>query len=171
MAEFGIDSLKANLSNPQRPYIFDVLIPVPLGGGASETYQFRVRSSEIPKRGNKVINIPFKQTAGVAVAGALEYDHTWACSFMEGEDRKVFDAIYGWQQLVVNDVAGVGVGDPLYKTDAYLVLLGTDGSTTNKIKMKGIWPSSVDKVALKQGDGDPVEFNVTFTFDSWESAN
>ena len=40
---------------------------------------------------NNPIDIPYKQTAGIEVAGKLKYDHTWTCTFVEGEDKKVFE--------------------------------------------------------------------------------
>ena len=105
MALMGQDSLKANLTNPARSYLWDVLVPVPVGDGDSTTYQVRAQSTQIPGRKNESIAIPYKQTAGVVVAGKLSYDHTWTCEFIEGEDKKVFDAVYSWQQKIVHDIA------------------------------------------------------------------
>ena len=168
MANMGIDSLKTNLTNPARTFLWEVLVPVPIGDGESLTYTLRAQSSEIPSRGNTPINIPFKQTAGVVVAGKLEYDHTWSVTFIEGEDRKVFDAIQSWQQKIVDNVSGVGLGDPLYKADIYLTSITTAGSIFMKIKLKGAWVQKVDKVALSYDAGDgTVKYPVTFGFDSW----
>jgi len=171
MANMGIDSLKNNLTNPARTYLWDVLIPVPIGNGDTTTYTIRAQSSEIPSRSNKPIEIPYKQTAGVWVAGKLAYDHSWSCTFIEGEDKKVFDAIFSWQQLIVHNVAGIGVGDPLYKTDAYITLLKVTGDTFMKLKMKGAWVSNLDKTALSYSNEDTIKYGVTFTFDSVEDAS
>lgn len=172
MANMGVDSLKNNLTNPARTYLWDVLIPVPVGDGDSVTYQIRAQSSEIPSRSNKAIEIPYKATAGIRVAGKLSYgDNTWSCTFIEGEDKKVFDAIFSWQQAIVNNVAGVGVGDPLYKTDAYITLLKVDGTTFMKLKMKGAWISSMDKTTLNYATEDTIKYGVTFCFDNVEDAS
>jgi hypothetical protein len=170
MAEMGIDSLKGNLSNPARSYLWDVVIPVPIGGGESTTYQMRAMSAEIPSRSNDPITIPYKQTAGFVVAGKLKYTHEWSCEFREGEDKKVFDALRGWQQNIVNDAFGVGIGDPLYKTDIYITTLKTDGSIWMKLKLKGCWVSSVDAVTLSYADDGLITYKVKFAFDSWTEA-
>lgn len=171
MAEFGTDSLKANLTNPQREYLWEVLIPAPVGDGTTETFQIRAQSSQVPGRSNPHILVPYKQTAGVAYAGKLKYDHTWECTFIEGEDKKVYDALYSWQQAIVNDVAGVGVGDPLYKTDMYIILQTTAGGDSLKLKLKGAWVEAVAPASLTYSGEGEVRYTVTFVFDSTEKMN
>ena len=90
--EFSYDVLKNNLTNPQRTYLWEVLIPKPVGGGSSETFAVRAQSTEIPGASFATINIPYKQTAGVVFAGKLQYDHKWNATFIEGEDHIVYDA-------------------------------------------------------------------------------
>jgi hypothetical protein len=168
MSNFGTDSLKTNLTNPQREYLWEVLIPAPIGDGQTETFQIRAQSSQVPGRSNGAIKIPYKQTAGIVVAGKLTYSQSWTCEFIEGEDRKVYDALYSWQQAIVHDIAGVGVGDPLYKTDMYILLQTVGGQDSLRLKLKGAWVQSIADVALTyQGEGT-VRYSVTFAFDSTE---
>jgi len=171
MAEFGTDSLKANLTNPQREYLWEVLIPTPVGDGETTTFQIRAQSSQVPGRRNPEILIPYKQTAGVVVAGKLTYDHEWTCTFVEGEDKAVYDAIYSWQQNIVNDVTGIGVGDPLYKTDMYITLLTTAGGESLRLKLKGAWVKVLSPAELNYGGDDVVKYSVTFAFDTTEKMN
>ncbi len=171
MVEFGTDSLKANLTNPQRAYLWEVLIPAPVGSGSTETFQIRAQSSQVPGRTNNPITIPYKQTAGVVVAGKLSYDHTWTCTFIEGEDKRVYDAIYSWQQNIVNDVSGIGVGDPLYKTDVYILLLTTAGGESLRLKLKGAWVQSISPAELSYEGEDTIKYSITFAFDTTEKMN
>jgi len=169
MPNMGLDSLKTNLTNPARAYLWEVLVPVPVGGGESETYTIRAQSAEIPGRSNLQIKVPYKQTAGVAVAGKLVYDQQWMVTFIEGEDKKVFTALQGWQQLIVGNITGQGSGEPAYKTDVYLTTIKVDGTVFMKIKLRGAWVQSVGKVALNYAAGDAtVQYPVTFSFDTWE---
>jgi len=171
MPQMGLDSLKSNLTNPARTYLWEVLVPVPIGNGDSTTYTVRDQSTEIPGRQNPQIKIPYKQTAGIAVAGKLQYDQTWMVTFIEGEDKKVFDAIQSWQQDIVNNVTGIGVGDPLYKTDVYLTTITTAGNTYMKIKLRGAWIQNVGKIGVSYEAGEgTVKYPVTFSFDTWEDA-
>ena len=43
MAEMGLDTFKANLTSPARGYIWEVMIPVPIGGGDSTAVTLRAR--------------------------------------------------------------------------------------------------------------------------------
>jgi len=171
MANLGVDSLKANLTNPARSYLWDVLIPVPVGGGNFNTYQIRVQSSQIPQVSAASIHIPYKQTAGIEVSGRKEYTHTWECNFLEGEDHTTYDALYSWAQQIVNDVAGTGVGDPFYKTDVYLELITVSGSVYTKFRLKGAWIQTIGNVALNYTADEVITYPVTFRFDSFEQVN
>jgi len=171
MGIMGADTLKTTLTNPARSYLFDVLIPVPIGNGNTTTFQVKAQSSEIPERTNGVINVPYKQTAGIVFAGKLNYSHKWSCSFLEGEDKSIWNALSSWQQTIVDGVAGVGVGDPFYKTDCYLNLLRVDGTTFMSLKLKGAWVQSVGDVALSYGVESIITYNVTFAFDSIEDVS
>lgn len=169
MPDMGVDILKNNLTNPARTYLWEVIIPNPIGGGDSNTLLVRCQSSNIPGRSFGEILVPYKQTGGVKFPGKLTYDHTWDCVFIEGEDKKIFDAIYGWNQKVVNDYDGVGEGDDAIKSDIVLTLITTKGQTFQKIKLVGCYPQAVGPVALAYDGTDPVRYTVTFSFDRWEN--
>lgn len=173
MGILNADALKNNLSNPARPWMWELVMPNPRGDGDTETLRLRCQSASIPRRGVSTFNIPFKQTAGVEYAGKLEYDHTWDLEFIEGEDRAIWDAFYSWCQLCIDDYAGTGVDDADLKTDIYLTLLThTDGTIYSKIKLIGCFVKEMKSVNLTQGEGrDAIKIGVTMNFDRWESAN
>lgn len=166
------DSFKNNLSNMARAFNFEAVIPNPRGGGDSRTLSLRCISASVPGRSFTKIHIPFKQTAGVDYAGKLEYDHTWTLTFVEGEDRAIFDAFYNWSQLIIDDYSGTGVADPGYKADAYITLLTrAEGLVNNKIKLIGCWPSKIAEITVGNDQDKEVQLSVTLSFDRWESAN
>lgn len=162
------DFLKNNLTNPMRTFLWDVIIPTVIGGGDVESLQARARSASIPARSVGSILLPYKQTAGIKYPGKLTYDHTWAVTFVEGEDNKVHDAIYAWQQQVVHNQTGVSVGDDKLKTNLYFNLVSTKGENIRQIKLIGCYPEAVAAVEMSQDGDGLVNFNVTFSFDSWE---
>jgi len=170
MAErMSIDSLKANLTNPQRVYLWEVMFPNLLGGGDAEALSVRAQSASIPGRsvGSSIL-IPYKQTAGVKFAGKLNYSHQWTVTFIEGEDRKIFDAVYAWSQLLVNDITGIGVGDENNKANIYFNCLNTKDGENLKIKLIGCYVESVGDVSMSYDAEGTVSYQVTFSFDSWE---
>ena len=171
MASMNTDALKSNLTNPQMTYLWEIIIPTPIGDGEVETFQLRAQSTQIPSRDQGQIIIPYKQTAGIAVPGKLSYTHKWDCTFIEGEDKKVWNAIYSWMQKIVNNITGTGVGDSSIKTDIYLTELARAGTTTLKLKLKGCYTMSLGQVALSYKGEEFVEYTVTFSFDNVETVS
>ena len=168
MSEMGVDIFKNNLSNVQRAYLWEVLVPNVIGGGDSDVILLRAQSTSIPGRSVGAIHIPFKQSPGMKYPGKLTYAQTWDCTFVEGEDKKVFAAIHAWNQQVVDDFDNVGKGDIAIKSAIYLTMLSTAGDSTLKIKLVGCYPQEVGDVALAYGDEGPVNFPCTWSFDRWE---
>ena len=164
----GVDSLKANLTNPGRTYLWDVIVPIPVGGGDTTTFKIRAQSTQIPNVYNDAIHIDYKQTPGIELAGRKRLSHTWTCTFLESEDHLTYDALYAWCQAIVHDVDGIGVGDPLYKTDVYVALVTVAGETYQKFKLKGTWVQTIDAVDLRYADNGVITYNVTFRYDSFE---
>ena len=170
MAQMGVESLKHNLSNPARVYLWDVIIPNPLGDGDTDTLMLRAQTASIPGRSFGEILVPYKQSAGTKYPGKLTYDHTWDITFIEGEDKKMFDAFYSWVQKIVHDFDNVGDGDTEIKTDMYLQLLTTKQQPFQKIKLVGCYPQAIGNVDLAYDAENPVRYTVTFSYDRWEEA-
>lgn len=170
MADFSADNLRSNLTNPAKTYNWDVIFPNPVGGGSPQTLQIRCQSTSIPGRSFGTIEVPYKATAGVVYLGKMKYDHTWPCTFIEGEDKSVFNAIHNWQQAMIDDVSGLGAGDSEIKIDVYLNLTTTKGESYMKLKMIGCMPIARDSQPLAYGDEGQVMYNVTFSYDRWEDA-
>lgn len=170
MANMDVNALKAQLGTPQRDFLWEIVVPAPIGGGDVETFQLRAQSTKIPSREQGQIKIPFKQTPGIKVPGKVSFEDTWTCTFIEGEDHKVRDAMVGWMDLIVNPTTGTGTGDSSIKTDIYLNLLTVVGGTATSIKLKGCYIKGLGSINLAFSSEDTVKYEVTFSFDSIEEA-
>jgi len=171
MPLMGIETLKQNLTNPARVYLWEILVPAPIGGGNSDVLTTRCQSTSIPGRSFGEIVVPYKQTAGLKFPGKLTYPHTWECTFIDAEDKAIFDAIYAWKQAIVDDFDGVGQGDNAIKQDIYLTLLTTTGEIYMTIKLVGAYPQEVGNVDLSYDAEDTVKFPVTWSYDRWEQVS
>lgn len=168
MAEMGVDKLRNNLTNVARQYLFEVLIPAPIGGGDSETLMVRCQAASIPGRSVGEITVPFKQTPGVKFPGKMTVDHRWECTFVEGEDRAIHEAMYGWAQAVVDDYGGISQGDGNIKRDLYLNLLSTAGEVYQRIKLVGAYVQEIGSVDLSYEQEGYITYRVVFSYDRWE---
>ena len=168
MPQMSTDQLRNNLTNPQRTYLWDVLIPNPVGGGDPDTISLRARSKSIPEASFGQILIPYKQSAGVVYPGKLSFPHDWDCTFIEGEDHAMFDIIYDWRQSIINDRTNIGTTDVAVKSDIYLKLLKTDGEESMKIRLVGCFPRVCPSVPLSYDDESELQYPVTWSYDRWE---
>ena len=166
----GVSALRANLTNPQRAFLWEVAIPAPIGSGTSPTIlTVRATSTVIPTRSNEEIPIPYKQTAGIVVYGKDKLSHHWTVTFQEDEDAQVYTTIAGWQNSMVDSVQGVNLNGGVYQSDVFLTLLDVTGDNTMQIKLKNSWMSNMAEVPLTYADGAGiVKYPVTFTFDWFE---
>ena len=167
MGNMGVESIKNNINNPQRVYLWEIVIPSILGGGSAKDLEVRAQSTVYPGRSFGDIKIPYKATPGFNIPGKLVMPQLWPCRFIESTDRKTFDAIYGWKQSIVGAETGIGFPDVLLKRNLYLRLLNWEGSETNRIKMVGTYPHLMDDTPLNYEDENAIYFSVTFKYDFW----
>jgi hypothetical protein len=163
----GIQSLKANLKNPARQYLWEVVFPEVIGGGDGTILTFRCQSAEMPEEFFGNINIDYKQTAGVVYPGRRRLSHELTLQFVEGEDRKVFEAMYNWRQQIIHNENGIGAGDDSIKTDVYIKLLNTTGDEAMSIRLQGCYPKKTAGISLDYTADAVIRPEVTFSFDNW----
>lgn len=184
----NVTSLKANLTNPARVYLWEVDIP-DAGGlagvmasvtglGSSRGFSslfggslvtLRAQSTELPGRSVGDILIPFKQSGGLRFPGRLTYSHDWPVTFVEGEDRAIFDFLHNWEELVVGETTDASAGEPDLRRDVTLRLLDTRGNVApQSIKMIGCYPKMTAPVPLQYGTDAPIMIPATLSYDWWE---
>jgi len=168
MANMNLDSLRTNLTNPQRVFLWEFEIPAPKGSGSSDIWVIRAQSIMEPGRNFEPIDINYKGTGGLRVPGRERYSHEFTVRILEGEDSNTFQAIQSWMKLIRDNVTGVGVGDPDLKTNAVLTKLSTKGKPTRRIKLVGMYPQAKPDSALDYDTNDTQKYEVTFSYDRWE---
>jgi hypothetical protein len=171
MDTMGINTLKSNLTDVQRAYLWDIVIPSPIGSGDWAALQARCQATELPPRKTGVIKVPYKQTPGANYHGKLDVGQTWKCTFIEGLDKKVYDACYSWHELVVAVRNGISSGDQEIKTDVYVMMLDGNGNITTQVKLVGAYIEEIGQVTLDYENENPVRFDVTWRFDYHEKVS
>ena len=164
MADMSINSLKNSLTNPAREYLWEILFANPKGGD-TETLMLRARSSVIPGRSVGVIAVPYKQNAPIQYPGKVAFSHSFPCTFIEGEDREMWNAFYDWAQSIIN--VETGIGTPNVKTDLYMNLLDTDGTTSLKIKVVGCFIKEQSDITVTYEGEKAIEISIVWSYDYW----
>ena len=163
-----LSKLKANLTNVQRTYMWELIIPSPVGGGASsETIRVRAHSSVIPGRSHGAIHIDFKGSAGFNVPGKLRFPQEITFTMIEGEDAQTHEFFYAWMQNTLHDETNLGLGDVWVKSSIYMRLLSTNNAETLTLKLEGAYPKSVPDVAMDMREEGEVRYPIVFSYDRW----
>jgi hypothetical protein len=170
MAEnISLDTLKNNLTNLARTFLWEVIIPSPAGNGDTTLWQIRAQSSSIPGRSVGIIHVPYMGTGGINFPGKLTYSHVFPCTFIESEDRVIHTAIYTWLQGQNNDYDGTGTGDDQVKRDVYLNLLDVGGNITETIRLVGCFIASLGDVVVNYESEGGIIYPVEFRYDRWQT--
>ena len=162
------DNLLNNLSNLARTFMWQIVIPSPAGNGDSTLWQVRAQSASIPGRSVGNIHVPYLGSAGLEFPGKLTYSHVFDCSFIEGEDGKIHDAIYSWLQEMIDDYDNTGVGDDQIRRDVYLNLLNVKGVPYRSIRLVGAYIFSLGEVAINYEQEGGIIYPVQFRYNRWE---
>lgn len=168
MGQIGLDVIKNNVTNPARTYLWDFEIPSPKGSGTTDVWFIRAQSTVIPGKSFDDIDINYKGTGGFRVPGRERYSHDFPVTVIEGTDKKGFDAIHSWMELVRASVSGEGEPDPDIKADAILTCFDQKGNPWLRIKMVGMYPKNIADIDLNYNASAAILFNVMFSYDRWE---
>jgi hypothetical protein len=167
----NIATLRTNLANPQRTYLWQIWFDKLIGGGNPDI-KFRAQASMLPGRAFGDILVPYMQTAGIRYPGKMSMSHDWTIQFVEGEDGIVQKAFYAWHEAVIAVDTGKRpeLTDSAIKTDAYLQMLGVRGSPTQKYVLRGVYCKTLPEVQVAYEQDQTFMYSVTLSFDDWEKA-
>ena len=154
-----LSSFKSNIGNPLKAYLFDVVVPNPIGGGDADALRFRVQATSIPDKSVENIHIDYQGTAGSNYPGRERYTQEWNATFAEGQDLKVYAAAAQWfNEMKTGD-------DISNKTDLYLTLIGSNDANALRVKLIGVYLQKRGAVTLDVKSSNAVTFDLTFMFD------
>lgn len=174
---FAIDQFRANLQfGGARPNQFDITLPTPgvPAGINSADFAFKCRSASIPPEDVGVIVVPYFGRQ-LKLAGDRTFPE-WTVTIFNDEDFGVRDAFETWSNSVNGHVDNLRnpAGIPItgYMADATVNQYGKAGNVIATYVMVGCWPSNVSAIDLAWDNNDRIEeFQVTFQYQWWQSAN
>lgn len=166
-----------------RPSLFEVTMPaLPAGVGASGAttkLTFLARAAQIPAMTIDPVEVPYFGRK-IKIAGDRTFAD-WTITVMNDEDFKVRSMFENWSNkmnALVSNRNSAGPGPEAYKVDAFVNQYGKagrdslnskDGGIIRAYKFVGIFPTTIDAIALDWDNTNTVEtFDVTFSYDYWE---
>lgn len=165
MATFPTMADLRGLPDPLLQYRWTLIVPNVPGGGDGRRLQYQCRTAAIPGLTDE------KQTTtshGVDLhwMGRTQFGGSFAASFFETRDMVIFNTIRAWKLLGRDPRAGSGSYKADYATTAQLLLLDDTLKVVKTVNMDGFFPTEMGEASLDGASSAPVEFSVTFSFDS-----
>lgn len=154
------------LADPLRVYNFEVYIPNVPGGGNGQEMSYRCTAANIPGFNYEKIAVNLGGHE-IEHVGRQMYSHTWACSFIEGENSVIRSALEDWGTLQGDRLTAAQQPSSVYKTEIYIRQLKADKVTiAREWKLVGAFVEDVADISLDRATSDAVRTEVTFSFDA-----
>ena len=169
----NINDFKAKLAGGgARANQFKVTMPFPgyaQVGGEIEELAFLCRATALPGMTVPAFNVPFRGRA-VKIAGDRTIED-WSVTVYNDTNFKLRNAFERWMNGINNMTDNEGLTNPAdYQVDAFVDQLDRNGNTLKSYTYRGLFPITLDSIALNYGTNDAIEeFGVTFQFQYFET--
>jgi len=129
----------------------------------SEQFELAIRDAFTPNRTTEVIEID-ADLEKLKYAGKTTYE-SGSVVIRDYVDADVVKFLTDWENVIYNPATGLAGYKSQYAGEAIIQQYAPDGTIVREWKLKNIWPESVDHGSLTMGSADPVEINVSFSYD------
>lgn len=159
-----------NLGDSLRQYNFELVIPNVPGGGDGDILRLHVISTTIPGLSSEMIE---RSQHGFTIkeAGRGNTPRSLACEFFENSDLVIFRMLQAWHKLQWDPQTGAQAQSSVYKTKAYLKVLGNDRSEKASILLEGLCIEDIPDIAMSGESSEQARVAPTFSYDNWDFDN
>ena len=151
---------------------FKVTLPFPgyaSVGGETSDLAFLCSATALPGQTVGQVAIPFRGRV-LNIAGDRTFE-PWTITVLNDTDFKLYRAFERWMNGINNMTDNEGIANPAdYQVDGFVDQLDRNGNTLKSYTYRGLFPISLDSIALNYNTNDQIEeFGVTFQFQYFET--
>ena len=169
----SITDFKAKLSGGgARANQFKVTMPFPgyaQVGGEIEELAFLCKATNLPEMTIGTVEVPFRGRV-IKIAGDRAIGE-WSITVFNDTNFKLRNAFERWQNGINNMSDNEGLVNPVdYQVDAFVDQLDRNGNVIKSYTFRGMFPTTLDDIALSYGDNNTVEsFTATHRYQYFET--
>jgi len=151
-----------------RPSLFEVRFTNPINSGADQKVPFMCKAAAIPAAEvTPVVQNYFGRP--LKFAGNRTFA-PWTVTIINDEDFAIRKTLEIWNEALngfEDNLRDQQLGSPnSYKADAEVIHYGKRGDVIRAYKLVGLFPTTIDSIALSWDDADTIEeYQVTFEYD------
>lgn len=157
-----------------RPSLFQIEMSLPAGVGAPNAagrVPFLARAGQIPAATVDPVEVPYFGRK-IKYAGDRTFAD-WTVTVMNDEDFQLRAMFENWSNRINSLVGNISATGPQliagYKATATVTQYGREGNPLRQYLFNGIFPTTVDAIALDWDNTNAIEtFDITFAYDWWE---
>ena len=155
------------LADSLKNYNFDLVIPNVPGGGDGEALRLHVVTTSIPGLSSEMIE---RAMHGFIIkeAGRGRFPGVLPTEYVESSELVIFKAMKAWHDLQWDKKTGAQATATIYKTNAFLHILGNDRSVKATIKLSGVCIEEISDTPMSGESSELVRASVTFSYDYWD---
>ena len=154
-----------------RPNQFKVTCPFPgysQVGGEIEIMSFLCSGASLPASTVSNVTVDFRGRA-INFAGEREYA-AMTLTVINDTDFKLRNAFERWQNGINNHTDNEGLTNPAdYMVDVFIDQLDRNGETIKSYTLRSAYPDSVGDISLGYGESEIETFEVSLTYQYFES--
>lgn len=164
MARTSMQNVKA-LADAAQSWNFDLFLPsIPGSAVPAQQLTFKCKTSAVPASSLNIVPVELhgvkKQEAGNAI-----YDHTMNATFLETVDYTTMSAFRAWRNFMRSWRDNTGTNSAQYKVNLEMDLYDNAGNIARTVILVGAWPSAIAEVAYSGNEANPIDVQITFSFD------
>ena len=169
----NINDFKSRLAGGgARANQFKVTMPFPgyaAVGGETSDLAFLCTSTSIPGQNLGTIAVPFRGRV-LNIAGDRTFN-PFSITVLNDTDFKIYRAMERWMNGINNMTDNEGLVNPVdYQVDAFVDQLDRNGNVIKSYTFRGMFPTTLDDIALSYGDNNTVEsFTATHRYQYFET--
>ena len=153
-----------------RPSLFEVRFTNPINSGADQKVPFMCKAAAIPAAEMTPVLASYFGRP-LKFAGNRTFAD-WTVTIINDEDFAIRKTLEIWNESLngfEDNLRDQQLGSPnSYKADAEVIHYGKRGDIIRVYKLIGLFPTTVDSIALSWDDADTIEeYTVTFAYDYW----
>jgi hypothetical protein len=150
---------------------FSLYIPIVPGGGDSDALWVRSMNGVLPGQSNAVTKLTLHRL-DTHYANRKKQPQSFRATYVDMSDRKVIDAFKNWQAQITDPLTGLPRPRDTYQVKGEITLFGADNQPVEIRDFYRLWVSDVQDSGLNgQSENNPLQIQVTFTYDYWLPRN
>lgn len=160
-----IENVRA-IKTPQKSYQWEVEVQG-LSTGGLQDMKLYAKTVSIPQSAVEQTRIAHK-SSNVYFAGRDSSSHTASITFWDDENQTVRNFFQNWMDLLIyNPATGGQAPKNLYAATLLIRLMDSTGEvTTARVRLENAFPTDIADVSLSYDSSEPVEINITMSFDT-----